>query len=82
MKNLLLISAALIIISGCNNQDQSNKEIIIKEQTQTIDTTMNTKDYSATLLVDQTPKEVYDAINNVRGWWQGEIIGNTDKVSP
>lgn len=38
------------------------------------------KDYTITILVDQTPKQVYDAINNVRGWWTGEITGSTDRV--
>ncbi len=36
--------------------------------------------FSISYLVDQTPKEAFDAINNVRGWWSGEFEGNTDKV--
>jgi hypothetical protein len=40
------------------------------------------KDESLTyaFLVDQTPREAYDAINNVRGWWSGNIEGRTDKL--
>ena len=41
---------------------------------------MKTKDYSASFMVDQTPEEVFDAINNVRRWWSGEITGDTDKL--
>ena len=41
---------------------------------------MNTKDFTTTILVDQTPKEVFDAINNVSGWLQGEINGSTSKL--
>jgi uncharacterized protein YndB with AHSA1/START domain len=43
---------------------------------------MNTSDFTTTLLVDQTPEEVYTAINNVSGWWTAEpgIEGSTDKV--
>ena len=36
--------------------------------------------YTTTLLVDQTPEAVFDAVNNVRGWWSGEIDGSTGKL--
>jgi hypothetical protein len=41
---------------------------------------MKTSDFSTTILVDQTPKEAFDAINNVRGWWSEEVEGSTDKL--
>jgi uncharacterized protein YndB with AHSA1/START domain len=41
---------------------------------------MTSISFSATLTVDQTPAEVFAAINDVRGWWTGEIDGGTDKV--
>jgi hypothetical protein len=37
-------------------------------------------DYATAFTVDRTPQEVFAAINDVRGWWSGEIDGNTDKV--
>ena len=42
---------------------------------------MKNRDFSTTISVDNTPTEVFAAINNVRGWWQGEIKGNTDKLN-
>ncbi len=41
---------------------------------------MNKTDYTTTFVVDQTPEEVFAAINNVRGWWSGNIEGETDKL--
>lgn len=42
---------------------------------------MTAQDLTYTILVDQSPKEAFDAINNVRGWWSEEIEGNTDKLN-
>jgi hypothetical protein len=39
---------------------------------------MKTKNFTTTILVDRTPQEAFDAINDVRGWWSGEIDGRTD----
>jgi hypothetical protein len=41
---------------------------------------MNAQSFTATLSVDQSPEEAFAAINNVRGWWSGEIDGGTDKL--
>jgi hypothetical protein len=41
---------------------------------------MKTSDYTTSFTVDQTPEEVFDAINNVRGWWSEEIDGSTDEL--
>jgi hypothetical protein len=41
---------------------------------------MNNQNYTTSFTVDQSPAEVFAAVNNVRGWWSGEIAGSTDKL--
>jgi hypothetical protein len=38
------------------------------------------KDYTASFMVYQTPEEVFNGINNVRGWWSGDVTGDTNKL--
>lgn len=40
---------------------------------------MNKKDFTTVFSVTQTPEAVFNAINNVCGWWSGEINGATDE---
>lgn len=42
---------------------------------------MPNSDFTTTFLVDQTPKETFNAINNVSAWWQGEIKGASKKLN-
>jgi hypothetical protein len=41
---------------------------------------MSDRSYTTTLVVDQTPQEAFAAINDVRGWWTGDIDGTTDQL--
>jgi hypothetical protein len=41
---------------------------------------MSDRSYTTTIEVDQTPQEAFAAINDVRGWWTGDIDGTTDQL--
>ena len=41
---------------------------------------MQNKSFNTTFLVDQTPNEVFKAVNNVRGWWSEELEGNSENL--
>jgi uncharacterized protein YndB with AHSA1/START domain len=41
---------------------------------------MNENSYSTTVTIDRPPTEVFRAINDVRGWWSQEVVGDTDRV--
>ncbi len=36
--------------------------------------------FTTTILVDKPAIDVFNAVNNVSGWWQGEIEGPTNEV--
>jgi hypothetical protein len=42
------------------------------------ETIMKAQNFTTSILVDCTPQEAFDAINDVRSWWSGEIEGRTD----
>ena len=42
---------------------------------------MNKQDYTTAFSVSQAPGEVFDAINNVRGWWTKNMEGDSQKLN-
>lgn len=41
---------------------------------------MSNRDFSAAFTVDETPEEVFAAVNDVRGWWSRGLVGKSDKL--
>ena len=39
------------------------------------------QDFTITIQVDQTPMDAFNAINDVRAWWPGEIEGSSTKLN-
>lgn len=42
---------------------------------------MVTSNFTTTFLVDQSPKQVFEAINNVAAWWQGEVKRSSNTIN-
>ena len=36
--------------------------------------------FTSSFVVDRSPQEVFEAINDVRQWWTGEVVGPSKKV--
>src|ERR1700740_407239 len=42
---------------------------------------METHDFTTTLLVSQSPEEVFNAINKPQNWWSGQVEGSAAKLN-
>jgi hypothetical protein len=41
---------------------------------------MKSAGFTTTIVVDRSPEQAFTAINNVRGWWSGNVEGDTDRL--
>jgi hypothetical protein len=53
----------------------------INSNSQSKNTTMDTKDFTTSISVSQTPHEVFQAINDPISWWSQEIAGDTNTLN-
>jgi hypothetical protein len=44
------------------------------------ETVKSKQNYTTSFTVKQSQEDVFSAVNNVRGWWSGEIVGQTDQL--
>jgi len=42
---------------------------------------MEKENFTATIEVDQSPNEAFNAITNIRGWWSEDVTGNTNGLN-
>lgn len=81
-RKILLATLASVVMSGFQNSsrqvaEEKNQRDIIQIKNRN----MNSKDFTASILVDQTPETAFNAIKNFRAWWSEDIEGNSDQLN-
>jgi hypothetical protein len=83
MKQTFMLSAcmAMFIASCTSNPKPVAGEAKLDKSNLIKSITMDTKSYTATIVVDKDPETAFNAIKNFRAWWSEEIEGETDKLN-
>lgn len=78
---LLLITCAGSFLQASFGQSSPSVTSKTKNVNNANKTVMENQSFTTTLLVDQTPEAVFNAVTNPRGWWSEEIAGGTAKLN-
>jgi hypothetical protein len=81
MKRTLTYSLLIIgILTSCRKPPETANNNVIN-QTNVINKAMKNQDFTYTMIVDQSPQQVFDAINNIKGWWTEDFSGYSEKLN-
>ena len=83
MKSTILLTSltSIVLVAFQNNNRHVAKGKYQRNITQTKNINMDYKDFTSTIVVDQTPETAFNAIKNFRAWWSEDIEGNTDQLN-
>jgi hypothetical protein len=82
IKPIFFAVLASLLIASCTDRNKTNSQTEnTMKSTMSENQIMESKSFTATILVDQDPAIAFNAIMNFRGWWSEEIEGNTDALN-